>query len=294
MKSEVEVMLSQISYNISEVYVKMSDLNSETKSRCLSAVSKILHELGCLVATKLSDNNISHDHNSNIYKLYYDDEEEIVHSNSSDEEVSVHSNSSDEEESVHTNSSDEEGSVHTNSSCEDVFIARMVSFIRSSTPSQIYDASRMKAKRRRKMKRRVHSELRSIWVNATSIFSPIPVNAKQSTNLYPRVDWKFVNKRFLSNIPLPSSLPLHGCSPNPDDYKDEFRQSDYGGMQNLGSKFDREFPLGTSLGFLTDAGPINLPDEIFHGYSYQPGHGWVLHAKYPEKVKKRKKRVQRG
>ena len=283
MKSETEVLLSQISCNISEVYVKMSDLSTESKSRCLSAVSKILHELGCLVATKLSDNNISHDHNSNIYKLYYDDEE-----------VNVHSKSSDKEESGHTNSSDEEGSVHTNSSCEDVFIARMMSFIRSSAQSHIYDASRMKAKRRRKMRRRVHPELRSIWVNATSIFSPIPVNAKQSTNLYPRVNWKFVNKRFLSNIPLPSSLPLHGCSPNPDDYEDEFRQSDYGGMQNLGSKFDREFPFGTSLGFLTDAGPINLPDEIFHGYSYQPGQGWVLHATYPEKAKKRKKRGQRG
>ena len=260
----------------------MSTADEETKSTCLAAVSKILNQLGCLVATKLSSSDPSY--KSSFYNLYYDDDES-VHSNSSEEEESVHSNASKEEKSVHSNSKDE----------KEVFITEMVSFIKSSAPSYIYDARRMKAKRRRKMKKRVHPELRNLWDNASTILSPIPVNnAKQSATLYPRVDWKCVNKRFLSNIPLPSSLPLHGCSPNPDDYKDEFYQNDYGGMQNLGSKFDREFPFGTALGFLTDAGPINVPDEIFHGHSYQPGQGWLLHAEYPEKIKKRMKRIQRG
>ena len=272
MKSEIEVLLSQVSSNLTDIHVKMSNAEQQQKDECLAAVEKILQQLGCLVRTKLSSScDVSN--KSSFYNLYYDDEE------------SVHSNFSEEEESVHSNSKDE----------KEVFITEMVSFIKSSAPSYIYDARRMKAKRRRKMKKRVHPELRNLWDNASTILSPIPVNnAKQSATLYPRVDWKCVNKRFLSNIPLPSSLPLHGCSPNPDDYKDEFYQNDYGGMQNLGSKFDREFPFGTALGFLTDAGPINVPDEIFHGHSYQPGQGWLLHAEYPEKVKERMKRRQRG
>ena len=283
MKSEIEVLLSQVSSNLTDIHVKMSNAEQQQKDECLAAVEKILQQLGCLVRTKLSSScDVSN--KSSFYNLYYDDEES-VHSNSSEEEESVHSNASKEEKSVHSNSKDE----------KEVFITEMVSFIKSSAPSYIYDARRMKAKRRRKMKKRVHPELRNVWDNASTILSPIPVNnAKQSATIYPRVDWKCVNKRFLSNIPLPSSLPLHGCSPNPDDYKDEFYQNDYRGMQNLGSKFDREFPFGTALGFLTDAGPINVPDEIFHGHSYQPGQGWLLHAEYPEKVKKRMKRRPRG
>ena len=93
MKSEIEVLLSQVSSNISEVFVKMSaDVNAETKSACLSRVSHILHQLGSLVATKLSSNNISSDQSCNFYKLYYEEEENVL-TNSSDEEENVLTNS---------------------------------------------------------------------------------------------------------------------------------------------------------------------------------------------------------
>ena len=107
-----------MSSNISEVLVKMSAADEETKSTCLAAVSKILNQLGCLVATKLSSSDPSY--KSSFYNLYYDDDES-VHSNSSEEEESVHSNSSEEEENVHSNAIDE----------KDVFLDRMVSFINS-------------------------------------------------------------------------------------------------------------------------------------------------------------------
>ena len=76
---------------------------------------------------------------------------------------------------------------------------------------------------------------------------------------------------------------MHGCSDDPADYDDVYVRSDFGGMTNIGSKFTREFPFGSSLGFLADAGPVNVPDEIFHGYKFYPGQGWILHAEFGEK-----------
>ena len=68
---------------------------------------------------------------------------------------------------------------------------------------------------------------------------------------------------------------------------------------NKGSKFTGDFPFGSELGFLTDAGPVNVPEEVFHGYVFQPGQGWLLHAEFPrrskppEKEKSRTKRTMR-
>ena len=316
MKSEVEVLLSQVSSNISEVFVKMSGVNTETKSRCLSAVSKILHELGCLVATKLSNNNVSSssDHNSNFYKLYYDGEEESALATSSDEEESVSATSSDEEESVLIHSSDEEDIVLTNSSHEedvvftnprkhekDLFIVKMVSYIKSSAPSCTYDAKRMRTKRWRKKMKMIHPELRSLWKNVAGVLHPVNHASTNSNVGFPTVDWNKVNKRFLSNIPTPVTQPLHGCAKEPEFYEDVFERNDYGYHHNLGSKFSKPNPFGSVLGYLTDAGPIPVPDQVFHGYCYEESAGWILHASFPErkkkpgeKVKEKMRRRQRG
>ena len=60
----------------------------------------------------------------------------------------------------------------------------------------------------------------------------------------------------------------------------------------MGSKFTQEFPFGSDLGFLTDAGPIIVPDQVFHGYKYDASQGWILHAKFPEKEVQRKQRTK--
>lgn len=181
---------------------------------------------------------------------------------------------------------------------KDKVIVHLVSFIEAAAPSYIYDVERMMAKRRRQKRRRVHPELRHVWTNAATILSPEDSSMNSTSLSYPTVDWKNVNRRFLSNIPTPVSIPIHGCSINPEHYKDDYVRSDFGGMQNIGSKFTREFPFGSKLGFLTDAGPVKVPDEVFHGYKYQPGQGWILHAtfsemkqvkKYPKMKKRRKK-----
>ena len=151
------------------------------------------------------------------------------------------------------------------------------------------------------MKKAVHSELFQIWKNVSEIVQPpVITNSAYNNPLLPTVDWSKVNRRFLNNIPIPVSLPKYGCSPEADDYEDKFERSDYGGMRNVVSKFTREFPFGSELGFLMDAGPVNVPDEVFHGYKFQPGQGWLLHATFlrlKEKenigMKKRRK-IQRG
>ena len=64
-------------------------------------------------------------------------------------------------------------------------------------------------------------------------------------------------------------------------------------MRNIGSKFTREFPFGKALGFLTDAGPVDVPDEVFHGYVFQPGQGWLLHATFSGIQEKDKPKMKR-
>ena len=89
--SEVEVLFSQVSYNISEIYVKMSSSSEKQKVKCLAAVGNILHQLRCLVSTKLSSYE---DNSGSYYNLCFNDDdlsasegEETVQSMSQDEET---------------------------------------------------------------------------------------------------------------------------------------------------------------------------------------------------------------
>ena len=137
--------------------------------------------------------------------------------------------------------------------------------------------------------KKVHPELVAIWTNAATIVSPATYYMQSATSYFPNVDWKSVNKRFLSNIPVPSSLPIYGCSINPDDYEDVYERSDYGGLMNKGSRFTGDFPFGSELGFVTDAGAISVSEEVFHGYVYKVGQGWILHAEFPQRSQLPKK-----
>ena len=171
---------------------------------------------------------------------------------------------------------------------------KVLTAMTSLAPSSIYDRKKAMRKRKRRMKKTICPELFSIWKFAATIFSPRDANSEQSiTPTYPTVDWKSVNRRFLTNLPTPSPLPIHGCSPNPDDYKDVFCKSDFGGMQNIGAKFDREFPFGNVLGFMTSNGAVGIPNDVIHGHVYQVGQGWVLHSSFPEVIQKKKTKMMR-
>ena len=252
----------------------MSSSSQRQKVKWLAAVGNILHQLRCLVSTKLSSNE---DNSGSYYNLCFNDDdlsasegEETVQSMSQDEET-VLSTSQDEE----TVQSMSKAKMSSNSMSEDSF-STLLSTISSVAPSLVYD--RKKAMRKRSNKK-ICPELLPIWSNAATIVSPVISSNRSTTSYFPTVDWRSVNKRFLSNIPLPSSLPIYGCSINP--------------------KFTGDFPFGSELGFLTDAGPVNIPKDVFHGYTYKPGQGWLLHAEFPrrsqppEKEKSRTKRIMR-
>ena len=283
----------------------MSSSSQKQKLKCLAAVGNILHQLRCLVSTKLSSNE---DNSGSYYNLYFNDDdlsvsegEETVLSTSQDKET-VQSTSQDEE-TVLSTSQDEEtdqsmskAKMFSSSMSEDSF-STLLSTISNVAPSLIYNRKKAMRNRRKRSKKKICPELLSIWSNAATIVSPVISSYRSTTSYFPTDDWKSVNKRFLSNIPLPSSLPIYGCSINPDDYEDVYERNDYGGLMNKGSKFTGDFPFGSELGFLTDAGPVNVPKDVFQGYTYKPGQGWLLHAEFPRRSqppeKSRSKRTMR-
>ena len=272
MSEEVKVLLSQVSSNITEVFVKMSSVKQQDKSECFAAVGRILHQLGCLVSIKLSNSDANSNLKYQYYNLSYKGEETLTTTVMMDAENMITAEMKDEENMITTEMKDEEKMITPQLGAEaDLTISRVMAAISSIAPSSIYDKKRAMRKRRKRMKTMICPELFPIWSNAASILSPVTNSMQSSTSSFPNVDWKSVNKRFLSNIPSPTSLPIHGCFSSAEDYEDVFQKNDYGGIQNLGSKFTRDFPFGSELGFLTDAGPVSVPNDVFHGYTYQPG-----------------------
>ena len=172
-------------------------------------------------------------------------------------------------------------------------ITKLLDAMKSLAPSYIYDPKKAKKKRMMKMKKGICPDLLSIWTNATTILSPVQRSIPSSAVQYPTVDWSTVNKRFVANIPTPTPQPCHGCSEDPQFYETMYERSDYGNMMNIGSKFTNDFPFGSVLGFLTDAGPISVPNHVFHGHVYDARHGWILHAEIQERKNVPNHRTQR-
>ena len=163
-------------------------------------------------------------------------------------------------------------------------MSKLLTAMKSLAPNSIFLAEKSKKRRKRKLMKKVHPELRVVWQNFGNIF-PSQSDDDKESSIYPQINWSVVNKCFLSNYPSPSPQPIHGCSESPEFYQDVMHRSDYGYMTNLGSKFSKEFPFGSSLGYKTSAGAVAVSCNVFHGHVYDPIQGWILHAKFPEKRK---------
>ena len=306
----ISELLSSVSQSISEAEMKMFCLSEQSKSKFLPAISRILSQLQCLVSNNflkmevdVSSQSLSWD-SDHDYPEYCEETTSI----SGDEERDVMSSTPDEERNVMKSIRKDEEDKFTASikkAEDDKFITSMIMFIRTSSPNLVFSRSKSNKRRKRRLKKIVHSELLDVWSNFSEFVSPPKMSTPASSCSYPTVDWTKVNKRFLSNIPVPSLQPLHGCSPDPIFYEDRFERSDYGYHRNMGSQFSNPNPFGAALGYLTDAGAIGVPDCVYHGHVYDAtNQGWILHACYPEnqeKVPKRKrdrmnmkKRKQRG
>ena len=313
--SQIEILVSTklSSFHINDASISRSSINDDVCSSRSSISQSVCSFQECWNddADVNSDDpdaglDLEWDHNYNIidsfYYLCYDDPDEADMIPDDRDGVDMIPNGRDEVDMIPddhdgdikaTNEVDED--VNTTSEKRrdinqhhDVFLTNLIASIKNLAPANTYDARRSKRKRRRKMMKKVHPELVTIWRNVANIVNPATsLPATPLPPSYPCVNWKLVNKRFLTNLPSPTYLPLHGCSSNPDDYKEEFCKNDYGGMQNIGSMFDREFPFGKTLGFMTNNGAVNIPDLAFHGYVFEPNQEWILHASFPEAVKKK-------
>ena len=109
---------------------------------------------------------------------------------------------------------------------------------------------------------------------------------------YPKVDWSCVNSRFIKNIPIPNSFPLHGCSQDSNFYKLHLSYS----RGNQSQFTTLNHPFGPAYGYQTSEGIVSVPEEVHHGYIWQ-GHQWILHAKLPTQPRheeKRRREIVRG
>ena len=98
----------------------------------------------------------------------------------------------------------------------------MSASIKTIAPELQYSSVKVRRKRRKAKLRKVHPELRRMWVNADTIVTPVYSKVPPTpSKLFSTIDWSQVNKQFLSNVPTPSAQPVHGCSPDEELYKDE-------------------------------------------------------------------------
>ena len=130
--------------------------------------------------------------------------------------------------------------------------------------------------------RNVFDDLAAICHNALAIFTdvspevPAPVPVPEV--VYPSIDWSQVNTRNLTNLPVPDTHAVHGCSQDPSHYEKKQVQG-YNRMEWRPSQFEQSYPFGHLPGFLTDMGVIAFSPEVIHGHVWDVReHKWVLHA----------------
>ena len=284
--SDVNEFLSNFSLNLSN-------------GVCMEASSNILSDIGCILSeihtiVKLVgydnfSNQLQHQQQeqqefwwdeSNDFDVYQDsNDQSSVFSFSECEIGSIPDTQSISSESGLSSSS---SSVSTDSNTvstigyaddemqlleDEIFIDTILDLCDTIAPNSVFSVKRSKRRRHRKMRRKVHHELRSIWSHSSAIVTPVeavPIIEPR----YPFVDWSKVNKRFVDNVPPPIMIPVQGCSQVPDVSK----SPEY---------INTKYPYGSKAGYKTNLGVIPVPSELVaHGHVWVNGEGWVLHAQY--------------
>ena len=137
---------------------------------------------------------------------------------------------------------------------------------------------------------------RSLWesVIAEEVIVTVP-------EPYPTLDWSKVNKRFISNIPPPTLLPVHSCSPDPEFYEWKEKKHPGNEIEKIPSQFERiDYYLkkgwsnaaqgnvfGGKWGYETSQGNIAVSNISHHGYIWDNG-SWILHDQLPKNKEENK------
>ena len=302
--SEVDICLSQVNTLLSEVNTKLAICPVEVRKLILPRIQCILSEVEWTVSMSSDESSdsdgddgssycadvesLSWDSSGDIYRLYYDEDEnyegrsseiddhgpiDFSEESSADDEVVP-----DEDKVVKVvrkvpaspgwiapklcpiyemDSSDEE----LDHNCETVpdatkddgvrFVDEMLTKIISLAPNGIY--------------------------KVTKIRRPLKYT----------IDLTKVNQFFLRNIPKPDYFPILGCSEDPEFYSNERIKTDhvdyYGNRITLPPRHQQKTPFGGLYGFRTDVGIVPVPDQPVHGHVWKEG-AWVLQAQMDDGV----------
>ena len=183
-------------------------------------------------------------------------------------------------------------------------IDNLITFISRIAPNDVFSMRKSQRKKKKKMIKAIHPELRSLFHHSQDLFSPAHVPVPVVHTPLPVVDWTKVNQRSLGNLPTPQMFPKLGCSKDPNIYAERFHDRGAHGNIPIGSLHEKDrFPFGGEFGLMTDLGVIstNKGDHmedpycnIVHGHVWSRDlQRWVIYAKYPKDNSKRvrKKKV---
>ena len=174
---------------------------------------------------------------------------------------------------------------------EEDLTTKLIKFINIVAPGAVFSLTKSRRRRRKKIIKSIHPELRCVFLNSRDLCSPSPFSAASPVNHppVPIVDWSKVNQRGLGNLPQPKMFPKHGCSNDPNDYAP--RIDDHGGVRvTHPSPHQKPFPFGGEFGMMTDLGIISTNkgdhmedpyNNIIHGHVWSRELCcWVIHARF--------------
>ena len=95
----------------------------------------------------------------------------------------------------------------------DLFILKSLTCILRNAPGDVFSAKKSARRRKRRLMKNIHPELRNVFKFSPELFSPVPMASVPDVRPpVPLVDWTRVNQKGLGNLPQPQMFPKHGCS----------------------------------------------------------------------------------
>ena len=166
------------------------------------------------------------------------------------------------------------------------FVNKISSFISSTFPDGVYN--------KKYKEDLIFVEFQTMWRNVGDLFVQKPDESTQiSTTTSPTkeivfktIDFSKVNVRNMTNVPKPTSFPIHGVSNDPDFYTKVVKTDYYdyyGNQRTYESNFKMKAPFGSIYGYQTNEGIVPVPTLPVNGHVWSDHlHDWVLHAVPPD------------
>ena len=319
--SSVDIKLSEVHNLLVEVNEELSRSPDVSRSHVLSRVQYILSEMQWTVSLSSDENSdsgscysgdvesLSWDSSGDIYKLYYDeDEEDYDEDGEGNFEIDDHgpievSIDSSAESSPHEDEEESKSEDFSfNGSRSVVKVVRKVpaspgwvapklipAFETDSSNEDsdhecetVPDATATTEDDGVRFVDEMLAKINSLAPNGVFKVSRVRKPLKYT------IDLTKVNQFFLRNIPKPEYYPILGCSNDPEFYNGKFYKDgrEYSKFKENVMYFESNFPFGGLFGYKTDVGIIPVPKQAVFGHVWtgKVGEGWVLQAQVDDGV----------